>query len=54
MVLLQVAGGAQTWILQEMPSVGWGVEECQGGGKGDKGEKKREVYLLSVYCYYHD
>lgn len=31
MVLLQVAGGAQMWVLQEMPYVGRGVEECQGG-----------------------
>lgn len=54
MVLLQVAGSTQTCILQEMPSVGRGVEECLGGGKGDKGGMKREVYLLRVYCYYLD
>lgn len=54
MILLHVAGGAQTWILQETPSVGWGVEECQGGGKGDKGGMKREAYLLNIYCYCHD
>lgn len=46
MVLFQVAGGTQTWILQEMPSVRWGVEECQGGGKGDKagGRKEKCIY----------
>lgn len=30
------------------------MEECLGGGKGDKEGKEREVYLPRVYCYYLD
>lgn len=38
-----------------MPSVGWSVEKCPGGGQGDKGGRQREeAYLLCVYCYCHD